>query len=89
MVSDWFKVEHKIDLSLSCQLNERNSYIVFSGNFISLAYHHFYNVQVLHTLHHLGFPGGSDGKGSAYNAGDPGSIPGSRKFPGEGNSNPF
>ena len=25
----------------------------------------------------LGFPGGSDGKQSAYNAGDPGSIPGS------------
>ena len=26
-----------------------------------------------------GFPGGSDGKASAYNAGDPGSIPGSRR----------
>ena len=25
----------------------------------------------------LGFPAGSDGKASAYNAGDPGSIPGS------------
>ena len=30
-------------------------------------------------------PGGSDGKASAYNAGDPGSIPGSGKYPGEGN----
>ena len=30
------------------------------------------------------FPGGSDGKASAYNAGDPGSIPGSGRFPGEG-----
>ena len=27
------------------------------------------------------FPGGSDGKGSACNAGDPGSIPGSGKSP--------
>ena len=27
--------------------------------------------------HILGFPGGSDGKASACNAGDPGSIPGS------------
>ena len=27
------------------------------------------------------FPGGSDGKGSARNAGDPSSIPGSRRFP--------
>ena len=28
------------------------------------------------------FPGGSDGKASAYNAGDPGSIPGLRRCPG-------
>ena len=26
------------------------------------------------------FPGGSDGKASVYNAGDPGSIPGSGRF---------
>ena len=32
-----------------------------------------------------GFPGGSDGKASACNAGDPGSIPGSGRSPGEGN----
>ena len=37
---------------------------------------------------HQGFPGGSDGKASAYNAGDPGSIPGLRRSPGEGNGNP-
>ena len=35
------------------------------------------------------FPGGSDGKASAYNVGDPGSIPGSGRSPGEGNSNPL
>ena len=35
------------------------------------------------------FPGGLDGEESAYNAGDLGSIPGSGKFPGEGNGNPF
>ena len=33
------------------------------------------------------FPGSSDDKESAYNAGDPGSIPGSGRFPGEGNGN--
>ena len=33
--------------------------------------------------------GGSDGKASAYNAGDPGSIPGSGRSPGEGNGNPL
>ena len=37
----------------------------------------------------LDFPGGSDGKASAYNAGDPGSIPGSGRSPGEGNDNPL
>ena len=31
------------------------------------------------------FPGDSDGKASAYNEGDPGSILGSRRSPGEGN----
>ena len=33
------------------------------------------------------FPGGSDGKASVYNAEDLGSIPGSGRFPGEGNGN--
>ena len=37
----------------------------------------------------LGFPGGSDGKVSASNAGDPGSLPGSRRSPGEGNGIPL
>ena len=37
----------------------------------------------------LSFPGGSEVKASACNAGDPGSIPGSGKFPGEGNGNPL
>ena len=36
-----------------------------------------------------GFPGGSEVKASASNAGDPGSIPGSGRSPGEGNSNPL
>ena len=35
------------------------------------------------------FPGGSDGKASVCNAGDPGSIPGSGRSPGEGNSSPL
>ena len=37
----------------------------------------------------LSFSGGSDGKASAYNAGDPGSIPGLGRSPGEGNGNPL
>ena len=39
-----------------------------------------FNVKIL-------FPGGSDGKASAYNAGDLGSIPGLGRSPGEGNGN--
>ena len=35
------------------------------------------------------FPDGSDGKASVYNAGDLGLIPGSGRFPGEGNGNPL
>ena len=37
----------------------------------------------------LDFPGGSDGKVSACIAGDPGSIPGLGRSPGEGNGNPL
>ena len=38
---------------------------------------------------YVGFPGGSDGKESACNAGDPGSIPGSGGSAGGGNGNPL
>ena len=37
----------------------------------------------------MDFPGGSNGKASVYNAGDLGLIPGSGRFPGEGNGNPL
>ena len=37
----------------------------------------------------LGFRGGSDGKASACNAGDLGSIPGLGRSPGEGNGYPL
>ena len=37
----------------------------------------------------VSFPGGSGGKASACSAGDPGSIPGSGRSPGEGNGNPL
>ena len=37
----------------------------------------------------MGFPGGSVSKNSTCNAGDPGSVPGLGKSPGEGNGNPL
>ena len=37
----------------------------------------------------MGFPGGSADKGSACNAGDPGLIPGSGRFSGDGTGHPL
>ena len=37
----------------------------------------------------INFPGGSDGKASVYNMGDPGSISGLGRSLGEGNGNPL
>ena len=46
------------------------------------------NTHVIECLKVLsGFPGGSDGKASACNAGDLGLIPGSGRSPGERNNN--
>ena len=50
--------------------------------------------QILCQLSHFhlfywGFPGGSEGKASAYIAGDLGSIPGLGRSPGEGNGYPL
>ena len=47
------------------------------------------NYQLISSSNFTDFPGGSNSKESAYNAGDPGLIPGSGRSPGEGNSNPF
>ena len=57
----------------------------------------FYKMTANYTSYHnkapinyfAGFPGGSDGKASAYNVGDLGLIPGSERSPGEGNRNPL
>ena len=47
------------------------------------------SVQGIRLTFYHGFPGSSDGKVSARNAGDPGSIPKSGRSPGEGNGNPL
>ena len=47
------------------------------------------NSKYYSTTCSMGFPGGSAGKESTCNAGDLGSIPGSGRFPGEGNGNPL
>ena len=51
---------------------------------------HFKGREIRHNLlQGRTSPGGSDDKASAYNAGDPGSIPGLGRSPGEGNGNPL
>ena len=40
-------------------------------------------------MNKLPYPGDSNGKEPACNAGDPGSIPGWERSPGEGNGNPL
>ena len=45
------------------------------------------NSDRLYIFAFYGFPGGSDGKASACNVGDPTSIPGLGRSPGEGNGN--
>ena len=51
--------------------------------------HFFFFFNTSGQKHPKGFPGGSEGKKSADNAGDPDSIPGSGRAPGEGNGNPL
>ena len=48
----------------------------------------FWRIQTIYPVV-LGFPGSSAGKESAYNTGDPGSIPGLRRSPGGGNDHPL
>ena len=51
--------------------------------------HLIVGLQGSHQTLNACFPGGSDGKESACNAGDPDSIPGSGRSPGEGNGYPL
>ena len=50
---------------------------------------HFKSCNKLLIQSLLGFPGGLDGKETACNAGDLGSVPGSGSSPGKGNGNPL
>ena len=61
-----------------------------------VSHHNFYScigdslIKITSTFLYIwDFPGGSDGKASAYNAGDLGSISGLGRPPGEGNGNPL
>ena len=57
---------------------------ILTCKFIKSTMTFIWNLQTIQ-----GFPGGSEVKASAWNAGDMGSIPGSGRSPGEGNGNPL
>ena len=68
------------------QLGDLNRKEVQKGGYIhiSMADSFCYTIEM-----NMGFPGGSDGKESACNAGDQGLTPGSGRSPGVGNGYPL
>ena len=56
---------------------------------VTISYSRFSLYLRLCILSKRGFPSGSDGKESACNVGNLGSIPGLGRSPGEGNDNPL
>ena len=60
-------------LLVICFINNSMDVLILTFQFIPPPYFHPGN----HKFNHKGFPRGSDGKASAYNAEDPGSSPGS------------
>ena len=72
------------------KVNSESSYLsIFKENFKSLFFKLRYSLQITLVLGILGFSGGSEGKASACNVGDLGSISGLGRFPGEGKGYPF
>ena len=68
----------------SCRLVAQNCSL--TSSLLKMFFFAFYLFTYLFLL---GFLCGLDSKESAYNAGDPSSIPGSGGYPGEGNGNPL
>ena len=60
---------------------------IYNLNLIMKKYQTNPNWRIVYKIR--GFPGGSEGKMSACNALDPGSIPELGRYPGEGNDNPL
>ena len=65
------------------------SLVYLPNSSIDIKIENWKNINEMLVASILSFPSGSDNKESACNAGDPGSIPGSERSPGEGNGNPL
>ena len=68
---------------------KRERYLVFPifHQHHIICIHHNFHILIWSSVRPQDFPGGSDGKESAYNVGDLGSIPGSGRSPGGGHGN--
>ena len=76
------KLRHSLGYTRTCPYFIHMSMACISSTICNENY-----FQLLFLKEILGFPGSSDSKESACNAGDLGLIPGSRRSPGEGNVN--
>ena len=80
---------------LDCEETQRSTHLAFfqdTGSSLLSSIYHFFNVGFLLLTPCIpmpNFPGGSEVKASASNAGDPGLIPVLGRSPGEGNGNPL
>ena len=91
----WYLLHWLVD-SLPLSASPRNEISTKSRSIYSLVhrldwFQVWWEAHLLHKelLSKEDFSGGSNGKQSACNAGDPGSIPGSGRSTGEGNGNPL
>ena len=84
-------IQDLFPLGLTCLISLQSKGLsrVFSNTTVQK--HQFFvsQLSLWSNWHIHDFPSGSDGKVSVYNAGDPGSIPGLGRSPGEGNGNPL
>ena len=80
-------------MSLAKALSSNSAYRKLWTAVSRLIFHFYSHLQGLNKMlppsTSKDFPGGSDGKVSANNAEDLGSIPGLERFPVEGNGNPL
>ena len=72
-----------VDMAVSCKRKAR------AGANLRGDVHLYIHTYIMYTHIYMGFPGGSDGKGSACNVGDLGLIPGLGRSPGGEHGNPL
>ena len=80
---------HRLSVSTSCSFYPLNLSLIHPLPSIPTASDPLNSTLIFISGQQKVFPGSSDGKASAYNVGDLGSIPGLGRSPGEGNGNPL